>query len=126
MFKPKNVDEYIAAFPPEAQEKLQHLRTIIRKQAPLSEELLSYRMPAYKQHGGILVYFAAYKQHIGFYPTASGITPFQNDLAPFRFSKGAIQFPLDRKLPVHLIKSIVRYRVQEMAQKAAQKGLSGD
>lgn len=125
MFKPKDVDEYISAFPPEVQEKLHQLRSIVRKQAPLADELLSYRMPAYKQDGGILVYFAAYKHHIGFYPTGSGIAAFENDLAPFKYSKGAIQFPLDRKLPVQLIRRIVRYRALEVAEKAAQKKSNG-
>lgn len=117
MFKPADVEAYIAAFPPETQEKLQQMRAIILKNAPFAEEVLSYRMPAYKQDGAMLVYFAAYKTHIGFYPTPSGIEAFKNDLAPFKYSKGAIQFPLERKLPAQLIGRIVKFRVTENQHK---------
>jgi uncharacterized protein YdhG (YjbR/CyaY superfamily) len=105
-----NVEEYIASFPYEVQLKLIELRSIIKKLAPKSEEGISYKMPAYKYYGA-LVYFAAYKNHIGFYPTAQPIKYFADELKIFENSKGAVQFPLDKPLPLSLIKRMVKYKM---------------
>jgi len=115
-----NTDEYIAGFPIETQEKLKQLREIIRKAAPKAEEIISYGMPAYK-YFGVLVYFAGYAKHIGFYPTGSGIENFQKELAAYKTSKGTVQFPLSKKLPVGLISQIVKFRVKQNEEKAVLK-----
>jgi uncharacterized protein YdhG (YjbR/CyaY superfamily) len=115
---PANADAYIAAFPPATKKLLQQLRTAIKKAAPLAEEVISYQMPAYKYHG-ILVYFAGHKNHIGFYPTASGIENFKKEIAGFKNSKGAIQLPFDQPLPVSLITAMVKFRVQVNLEKAS-------
>jgi uncharacterized protein YdhG (YjbR/CyaY superfamily) len=115
-----DVDAYIAGFPEATQKLLQQLRSTIRKAAPKAEESISYQMPAYK-FSGVLVYFAGYEKHIGFYPTGAGIAHFQKEIAGFKTSKGTIQFPLDKPLPLQLIKKIVAFRVQENLAKAALK-----
>lgn len=112
-----DINEYIASFPNDTQEILEHLRTTIRKAAPEAEEVISYQMPAFKLHE-ILVYFAGYNNHIGFYPTPSGIKAFQNELSGFKNSKGAVQFPLDKQLPTGLITEIVKFRVKENMEKS--------
>lgn len=117
---PKNIDEYIANFPPEVQEKLETIRATIRKAAPKAEEAISYMIPTFKLHGN-LVHFAAYKNHIGFYPGAGGIAAFQEELAGYETSKGTVQFPLDKRLPLTLITKIVKFRVQQNLDKAAAK-----
>jgi uncharacterized protein YdhG (YjbR/CyaY superfamily) len=106
-----NTDEYIACFPIKTQNILKQIRKTIRLAAPKAEELISYQMPAFKQNG-VLVYFAAYKNHIGFYPTASGILAFQDQISNFKNSKGAIQFPIDKPIPFDLITRIVKYRIE--------------
>lgn len=116
----KTVDEYFGAFPKETQLHLQQIREAIQKAAPKAVEVISYNMPAFKQNG-ILVYFAAYKNHIGFYPTASGIKEFQSEFKNYNSSKGAVQFPIDKKMPLALIQKIVKFRVQETEQKAVLK-----
>jgi uncharacterized protein YdhG (YjbR/CyaY superfamily) len=116
----KTVDEYIAQHPIEVQDKLEKLRDIIKKAAPLADEKISYMMPAYK-HYGALVYFGAYKTHIGFYPTASGITAFKKELSVYECSKGTIRFPFDKPLPIGLIGKIVKHRVKENLQKRMPK-----
>ena len=88
------------------------MRSLILKIAPKAEEIISYGMPAYKYHG-ILVYFAAYKNHIGFYPTSSGIKAFENELTSYKHAKGSIQFPHDKPLPDKLIEKIVQFRLKE-------------
>lgn len=113
----KNVDEYIACYPEEVQELLTQMRTTILKAAPQAEEVISYKMPAYKLNG-MLVYFAAYKNHIGFYPTPSGIKKYQEELAVFKNSKGAVQFPFNQTLPIELITRIVQFRAKENLEKA--------
>jgi uncharacterized protein YdhG (YjbR/CyaY superfamily) len=115
-----SIDEYIATFPAETQQILQKLRAAIKSAAPKAEEKISYQMPAFALHGN-LVYFAAAKNHIGFYPTSSGIAAFKEELSKYEGSKGAVRFPLDRPLPLTLIKKIVKYRVAENLQKAAAK-----
>ena len=110
------IDEYILKFPSETQEQLSAIRHIIQKAAPDAEEVISYGMPAYKL-GSILVYFAGYKNHIGFYPTASGIENFKDRFGALKWSKGAIQFPLDQPLPKKLVTDIVKFRINEVHQK---------
>lgn len=114
------IDVYIARFPAEIQAVLQEMRATIRAAAPDARETISYAMPAFAQHGN-LVYFAAAKQHIGFYPTSSGIAAFQAELARYPGSKGAVRFPLGEPLPTELIARIVRFRVDENLARAAAK-----
>jgi uncharacterized protein YdhG (YjbR/CyaY superfamily) len=116
------IDEYHALFPLEVQKKLQQLRQLIKKAAPKATETISYNMPAFKQHKSI-VYYAAYKHHIGFYPTASPLTVFKDELTTYKTSKGAIQFPIDKPLPVALIRRIVLFRVKEDAEMAKTKSI---
>jgi uncharacterized protein YdhG (YjbR/CyaY superfamily) len=111
----ENVDTYIRSFPPNIQEILERIRETIQKAAPGAEECISYQMPAYKLNG-ILVYFAAAKNHIGFYPTGSGIEAFKNEFSGYKWSKGAVQFPLDQPMPIELIDRMVRFRVAVNAQ----------
>ncbi len=112
MKKPADVDAYIAAFPKEIQERLGQMRAIIKKAAPEAEEVISYNMPAYKKNG-ILVYFAGYKNHTGFYPTATPMKAFAEVLAAYKSSKGAVQFPHDKRLPVGVITKMVKYKLRE-------------
>lgn len=118
--KPATVDEYIAAFSADVQERLTQLRTLVKKVAPKAEEGIGYGMPAYKFNGP-LVYFAGYKKHIGFYPTPSGIQPFEDELSVYKNSKGAVQFPLTGPLPLKLIERMVKFRVKENEAKALVK-----
>jgi uncharacterized protein YdhG (YjbR/CyaY superfamily) len=106
------IDEYIAAFPLEVREKLDALRNLIKAAAPDAIEKISYQMPAFDLHG-ILVYFAAFKKHIGFYPTASGIDEFKLELSEFKQGRGSVQFPLDKPIPYDLVTRIVKFRVTE-------------
>ena len=107
-----DIDEYISTFPAETRKLLQQLRATIRKAAPRAEETISYGMPAFRQHR-VLVYFAGYARHIGFYPTGTGIAAFKAELSAFKHSKGAVQFPLDKPLPLALIRRMVQYKVRE-------------
>jgi len=116
----KDIDTYIALQPINVRETLEIMRHTISTVAPKAEEVISYGMPAFKYHG-MLVYFAAFKNHIGFYPTASGILAFQEDLSPYKNAKGSVQFPLDRPLPLALIKKIVKFRVKENESRHKQK-----
>ena len=115
-----NIDEYIAGFPEHTQEILEKLRDTIRKAAPEAEETMSYQMPAFKFHG-MLVYFAMHKNHIGFYPTPSGIEAFKKELSIYEGAKGSIKFPIDKPLPSGLITKIVKFRVKENLEKAKTK-----
>jgi uncharacterized protein YdhG (YjbR/CyaY superfamily) len=108
----KSIDEYIGSFPEEVQQKLEEIRALINEIAPKAKERISYQMPAFDQNG-IIVYFAAFSNHIGFYPTSSGVTAFESELGDYKHSKGAIQFPLDKPLPIELIRKIVQYRLKE-------------
>lgn len=114
------VDGYIATFPPAVREQLETLRTIIRKTAPKAEEVISYKMPAYKLDG-MLVYFAGYEKHIGFYPMPSAIAAFSKEIAGYKSAKGSVQFPVNKPLPVKLIAAMVKFRVQENSAKAKAK-----
>ncbi|MFI5204803.1 MAG: iron chaperone [Flavobacteriales bacterium] len=116
----RNVDEYIAGFTEDTRVLLEQLRATIQKAAPKAEEVISYQMPAYKLNG-MLVYFAGYKNHIGFYPTASGTRVFKKEIAGYKNSKGTVQFPLNKPLPRALITKMVKFRVKENAEKAAIK-----
>ncbi|MEO5893116.1 MAG: DUF1801 domain-containing protein [Ferruginibacter sp.] len=117
------VDEYLATFPAITKAILEKLRKTIKKAAPQAEELISYNMPAYKLNG-MLVYFAAYKQHIGFYPTPSGIEAFKDDLSHYQGAKGSVQLPIDTSFPFDLVTEIVKFRVSynlEQAKKIKNK-----
>ena len=116
MTKAGNIDEYISSFPGETQEILHKLRKIIRENAPEATETIGYGMPTFKLKKN-LVHFAAYKSHIGFYPTPSGIEKFQEELQSYKSSKGAVQFPINEPLPFDLIARIVRFRVEEENQR---------
>ena len=121
---PKSIDEYFVSFPTEIQKLLQQVRTALKKAAPDAEEAIKYAMPAFVYKGN-LVFFAAYKKHIGFYPTPSGIIAFKKDLAAYQTSKGVVQFPLDKPMPVGLITKIVKYRVKENSEKAKAQAKKG-
>lgn len=110
--KPKTIEEYILSAPAEVQEKLWQLHQTIRKAAPGAEEALKWRMPAYS-HQKILVTFAVFKNHIGFYPMPSAIKAFAKELSKYKTAAGSVQFPHDQKLPVALINKIVKFRVKE-------------
>jgi len=114
---PQTIDEYIAGFPKDVQTILQQIRSIIREFAPEAEEAIAYQMPTYRLHGN-LVHFAAFKNHIGFYPTSSGIEKFKSELSGYNLSKGTVQFPLDKPIPYDLIRRIVLFRVQENLERA--------
>jgi uncharacterized protein YdhG (YjbR/CyaY superfamily) len=114
------IDEYIATFPEDVQKKLWEMRKAIRAAAPDATEKISYQMPTFFLNGN-LVHFAAFKNHIGFYPAASGVAHFTTELAAYQTSKGAIQFPLDQPIPFDLVTRIVQFRVMENLQKAQVK-----
>ncbi len=116
----KSIDEYISNCPPDVQEKLKMLRKVIRESAPDAEETISYQMPTFTLHGN-LVHFAAFKNHIGFYPTPSGIESFKQELSNYKWSKGSVQFPLDMPLPYELVSKIVKFRVAENIKLAESK-----
>ena len=109
------IDEYIATFPQDIQNILQQLRKTIKKEAPLAEETINYGIPTFKLKGN-LVHFAAFKHHIGFYPTPSGIEAFKKELSQYETAKGSVQFPLDQPLPFALVKRIVQFRIQEQKE----------
>ena len=107
-----NIDKYIAGFPKDTQELLEQIRVTIRNAAPEAEEVISYQMAAFRLHK-ILVYFAGFKNHIGFYPGASGVEAFKKELSVYKSGKGSVQFPLDKPIPSELITWIVKFRVNE-------------
>ncbi len=117
---PKTIDEYIAGYPPEVQKILQQIRKTIRKAAPDAEETIAYRMPTFTLKGN-LVYFAAFKSHIGFYPIPTGIEAFKKELSVYKQGKGSVQFPIDKPLPLNLITRIVKFRVKENLERAKTK-----
>ncbi len=112
MKKPADIDEYISCYPEDVQARLEQMRATIRKAAPDAEEVISYAMPAFK-FNGLLVFFAAFKHHIGFYATPTGHEEFKDDLAAYKSGKGSVQFPFDKPLPLELIARIVEFRVKE-------------
>jgi len=115
-----SIDEYIATFPEEIQEKLAELRATIRASAPDAEEKISYQMPTFALKGN-LVHFAAHKKHIGFYPSPSGIQAFKHELSIYEGAKGSVRFPIDKPLPLELISKIVKFRVTENLENAEIK-----
>lgn len=119
---PTTIDEYIAAFPEEIQAILNAMRQTIREAVPEATEAISYQMPTFRLNGN-LVHFAAFRRHIGFYPAPSGVEAFQAELAPYKASKGAIQFPLDQPIPYDLVRRITEHRAQENREKARQRGV---
>ncbi len=120
MLKPNNINEYIANFPIATQSILEQIHLTIKKAAPDAEEKISYGMPTFYLKGN-LVHFAAYKNHIGFYPAPSGLKAFQKEITRYKNSKGAVQFPIDKPMPLGLIAKIVKYRVKENLAKAKTK-----
>ena len=116
----KDIDSYISIQPESTRLILEKLRQTIKKAAPQAEEVISYQMPAFKYHG-MLVYFAAWKNHIGFYPVSSGIKEFKKELSPYELSKGTIKFPVDKPIPFGLIGKIVKFRIKENSEKTKQK-----
>lgn|SRR5690348_4572019 len=118
--KYKTVDEYFSHQSVHAQKKMEQLRNTIKKAVPEAEEIISYNIPAYRLQG-MLVFFAAYKNHIGFYPTSSGIVNFKKELSKYKTSRGAVQFPIDEPMPLNLVRKIVKFRVKENIDHAAMK-----
>jgi uncharacterized protein YdhG (YjbR/CyaY superfamily) len=120
--KPKDIDDYIARFPLDTQEVLEQIRVTIKKVVPEAEETISYGIPTFNLNGTYLIYFAAYKNHIGLYPVPSAIEKVDKDFASYKTSgKGTIQFPLNKPMPYDLIRRIVAFCVQENIKKAASK-----
>ena len=117
---PQSIDEYILNFPSEIQEILENIRKVIKESAPEAEEKISYAMPTFVLHGN-LIHFAAFKNHIGLYPTPSGIENFKDELLKYKGAKGSIQFPLEEPIPYELIRKIVEFRVVENIKKAEEK-----
>jgi uncharacterized protein YdhG (YjbR/CyaY superfamily) len=114
------IDEYIAGFPPEIQKVLEEVRARIAASAPDALETISYAIPTFDLNGRHLVHFAGFKKHIGFYPTASGIEAFKEELTPYKSAKGSVQFPLGQPMPMDLIRRIVEFRVAQVTGKASQ------
>jgi uncharacterized protein YdhG (YjbR/CyaY superfamily) len=114
---PTTIDEYLAGFPPEVQAILQQIRRTIREAAPGAEETIKYRMPTFTLKGN-LVHFAAFRNHIGFYPVPTGIEAFRDELSVYQGGKGSVQFPLDQPIPYDLIRRITAFRVKENLAKA--------
>jgi uncharacterized protein YdhG (YjbR/CyaY superfamily) len=120
MTKPefKNVDEYIAAQPEAGQAVLGTVRRAIRKALPKAEEVISYKIPAYKLHGGVVLYFAGWKQHYSLYPAGDRlVAAFKDELTPYKISKGTIRFPLGKPVPVKMIERIAKFRATEIAKR---------
>lgn len=116
----RDIDEYIAGFPPDIQEILESVRLTIREAAPGAEETIKYAIPTFTLEG-TLVHFAAFKKHIGFYPTPTGIEAFKSELSAYEGAKGSVKFPLDAPMPLDLIDKIVRFRVTENLARAEAK-----
>jgi len=112
----RTIDEYIGIYPKNVQEILQKLRQTIRKAVPKAEEAISYQIPTFKLNGN-LVHFAAFKNHVGFYPTPSAIKAFKKELSSYKGAKGSVQFPLDKPFPYDLVRKIVIFRVKENREK---------
>ena len=115
----QTIDEYISGFPKDIQKILQEMRKTIRTAAPDAEETINYAIPTFKLNGN-LVHFAAFKNHIGFYPAPSGIDAFKKELSAYEGAKGSVKFPLDQPMPLGLITRIVKFRVKENMEKGAK------
>jgi uncharacterized protein YdhG (YjbR/CyaY superfamily) len=118
---PKDIDEYIAGFPQGVQEILQRIRATIKKVVPQAEETISYGMPAFNLQGHYLIYFAAYKKHIGMYPIPTGNTDFHQKISAYESGKGTLKFPLDQPIPYRIITKVVNLRVKENLERAGAK-----
>ena len=118
---PQNIDEYISGFPESIQAALKEIRSTIRSAAPQASEKISYQIPTFYLKGN-LVHFAAFKDHISFFPTSSGIDKFKHELSAYKIARGTVRFPLDQPVPLDLIAKIVRFRVQENLVRAGSKG----
>lgn len=121
----ESISEYIAEFPPETQRVLEEIRALIRATAPEATETISYAMPTFDLNGKHLVHFAGFARHVGFYPGASGVEAFKEELIGFKSAKGSVQLPLGQPLPTELIRRIVAWRVEESNQKARQSRATG-
>ena len=120
--KPKDIDEYIAGFPPDTQKILEQIRATIKNVVPEAEEAISYGIPTFYLNGKYLIYFAAYKKHIGFYPVPSRIDEIDKEFASYTTSgRGTLQLPLNKPMPLDLIIKLVRFKVKENIEKAAKK-----
>ncbi len=118
----KSVDAYIAAQPDDVQPILERMRAIIRRAVPAAEEGISYQIPAYKLHGGPVLFFAAWKEHYSIYPATDGVAEtFKKELAPYKISKGTIRFPLAEPVPVKLIEGVAKFRAKVLAERAKAK-----
>jgi uncharacterized protein YdhG (YjbR/CyaY superfamily) len=116
----KTITEYIAEFPLNVRELLEELRQVIRESAPEAEEAISWGMPTFRLNGN-LVHFAAYQNHIGFYPGSSAVDAFSKEVSQFKHSKGTVQFPIDKSIPFDLVRKIVRFRVKENIESGKKK-----
>ncbi len=116
----KDVNEYISSQPKEIQKILKQFRTTIKKAAPLAEEAISYGMPSYK-YNGVLAYFGAFKNHIGFYAMPTGHAHFKKELSVYKVGKGSVQFPIDKPMPIALITKMIKFRLKENMEKAKAK-----
>ena len=121
---PKTIDEYVAGFPPDVQAVLQKIRQVVRSAAPDAQETISYQIPAFKLDG-VLVYFAAFKKHIGFYPPIRGDAGMKKAVSAYAGPKGNLRFPLDQPIPYDLIKRITKLRLKQNLAKATSKGKKG-
>ena len=115
------IDQFISTYPTEVQTILQKIRKLIQKSAPGAEEAMSYGIPTFKLNGKNLVHFSAFKEHIGFYPTPSGIEKFKKELSAYEGAKGSVKFPLNKPIPYALITKIVQFRVKEVTAQTAPK-----
>lgn len=120
--KPQTIDEYIADLPRDVREILQKIRKTIKRAAPDAEEAIRYNMPTFNLNGHYLIYFAAYKKHIGMYPIPPGDAKFNTEIAAYQTGKGTLQFPLERPIPYKLITKIVKLRAKENVRKAEARG----
>ncbi len=118
--KPKDIDEYIAGFPKNIQNILNNIRATIKKAAPQAEETIKYAIPTFTLNGN-LVYFAAYKNHIGFYPAPRKNEVFKKELSEYKGAKGTVQFPMDKPIPLNLISRIVKFKVKDNLEKVRKK-----
>jgi uncharacterized protein YdhG (YjbR/CyaY superfamily) len=119
----KTIDEYISMFPDDVQKILKQVRQTIREAAPQAQETINYQMPTFTLNGN-LVHFAAFKNHIGFYPTPTGIEAFKDELSVYKGAKGSVQFPLDQPMPLSIIRRIVEYRVKENSERKPRQKTS--
>ncbi len=115
------IDDYINAAPENVREILQTIRQLVKEEAPEAVETISYQMPTFKLKGKSVVHFAAWKDHIGFYPTPSGTAAFEEELSPYKRAKGSIQFPLNQPIPLPLIRQIVKFRVNEVLKETKER-----